>query len=120
MTSSARPDASAGSGSLLGIAICGGIAVTLSLLAPLFVGLMLRASIGGTADAAALAAADVAAGISPGTPCVDAASVATANGATLTACQVDGLVVTVAVGTSFWGIPLGASATAGPPGLVTN
>jgi secretion/DNA translocation related TadE-like protein len=113
-------DPSAGSGSLLGIAICGGVAATVALLAPLFIGLTLRAEIGGAADAAALGAADVAAGIVPGTPCAEAASIAVANGAILSGCQVDGLVVSVSVSTTFWGIPLVAAATAGPPSLVTN
>jgi secretion/DNA translocation related TadE-like protein len=115
-----RGDPSAGSGSLLGIAICGGIAATVALLAPLFIGLTLSSEVRGAADAAALGAADVAAGIVPGAPCADAASVAIANGVILRGCQVDGLVVTVSVGTTFWGIPLFATATAGPPSLVTN
>ena len=115
-----RSDPSAGSGSLLGLAICGGIAATVALLSPLFMGLTLSAEINGAADAAALGAADVAAGILPGTPCAAAASVAIANRVILRGCQVDGLVVTVSVGTTFWGIPLVAAATAGPPSLVTN
>jgi secretion/DNA translocation related TadE-like protein len=87
----------------------------IALLVPLFIGLALRASVEGTADASALAAADVASGIFPGSPCEVATTVARGNGASVTACDVDGLVVTVVVKVSFWGIPLVATATAGPP-----
>lgn len=77
--------------------------------------LSVRQAVAGAADAAALAAADVASGLLPGFPCAQAERVAEANGATLEACHVDGLIATVSVGSSVLGIPVTAGATAGPP-----
>jgi secretion/DNA translocation related TadE-like protein len=113
-------DSSTGSGSVLGLAIAGGIVAILSLTLPLYLGLSIEQSIEGAADAAALAAADVASGIAPGSPCAVATEVATANGANLRRCAIDGTVVSVRAGRSFLGLQLSASATAGPPGAVTN
>jgi secretion/DNA translocation related TadE-like protein len=109
-----------GSGSLLGLAIVGSVAAVVSLLVPLILGLGIRESLAGGADAAALAGADVAAGIAPGIPCDAAARLAAANGVSLGACAVDGLVVTVRTDRHFLGLELDATATAGPPGSVTN
>ena len=109
-----------GSGSLLAVAIVGGVALVAFTVVPLYMGLSARVVVGGAADAAALAAADVAAGISPGDPCVIAGSVAGENRSRLTACEVDGLVVTVSTSAAFLGLPLRASATAGPPDEGTN
>jgi secretion/DNA translocation related TadE-like protein len=109
-----------GSGSVLAMAILGGVGVLLTLLVPLYVGLGIRESVGDAADAAALAAADVAAGISPGSPCAVAAEIVTANHARLEGCAVDGLVVTVSASDGFLGISLRANATAGPPVVGTN
>lgn len=69
----------------------------------------------GIADAAALAAADTVSGAVPGEPCRAAETVATAGGARLDACDLDGLVATVTVGSAYGGIPLDARARAGPP-----
>ena len=69
----------------------------------------------GVADAAALAAADVARGIFPGVPCAMAASVATSHGALLDKCRVDGVIVTVRVRVASFAFPVTATATAGPP-----
>jgi secretion/DNA translocation related TadE-like protein len=109
-----------GSGSLLGLAVIGAFAIVVALTLPLCAGLVRREAVAGAADAAALAAADVAIGISPGVPCVVAGRVALANRATLGACGVDGLVVTVRVNADFLGLPLTATATAGPPDAVSN
>lgn len=76
--------------------------------------LTVRQSVAGAADAAALAAADVAIGLAPGLPCEVGATVARANGAGLSACEPDGLVVTVTVTRWVLGIPVSVSATAGP------
>ncbi|HWL60635.1 MAG TPA: Rv3654c family TadE-like protein [Microbacteriaceae bacterium] len=67
------------------------------------------------ADAAALAAADTRSGIHAGDPCEQAARLAAAHGAELSACVTDGAVVTVetAVRTAF--VTVVAAATAGPP-----
>jgi secretion/DNA translocation related TadE-like protein len=109
-----------GSGTLLGLAVVGSIGALVSLTIPLCVGLGIRASVDTAADASALAGADVAVGISPGSPCDVASTVAVANRATLGACAVDGLVVTVRAQSTFLGLVLAATATAGPPGAVTN
>jgi secretion/DNA translocation related TadE-like protein len=109
-----------GSGVILGVAVVGAIMASTALVVPLYIGLSSRASVEGAADAAALAGADVASGISPGDPCEIAASVASANRARLGRCRVDGLVVTVSATGAFMGIPLTAYATAGPPMLGTN
>jgi len=104
-----------GAGSVLAVAIVASIVGVTSMFIPLYTGLQLRHVLSGTADAAALAAADVAVGISRGFPCEVAAEFAAANGATLSSCTVDGLVVTVSVSRPFFGILVTAFATAGPP-----
>jgi secretion/DNA translocation related TadE-like protein len=109
-----------GSGSILGLAIAGCIVAIVLLSLPLYMGLQIRASVAGAADAAALAGADVATGLAPGDPCIVAAAIGRANGASISGCDVDGLVVTVTAKATFLDIPLTASATAGPPGAVTN
>ncbi|MDT3330186.1 helicase [Microbacterium sp. KSW-18] len=69
----------------------------------------------GAADAAALAAADTASGLVPGEPCVSAADVAARNGASLTACRIDGLIATVEVSIDVGPLDARARARAGPP-----
>ena len=110
----------AGSGSLLAVALVGATLASLAFGVPLLVGIGIRQSVADAADASALAAADVAAGIFAGSPCAVAADVASANGVRLERCEVDGLVVTVRTGTEFLGVPLATSATAGPPVVGTN
>ncbi|AMB60507.1 hypothetical protein AWU67_11530 [Microterricola viridarii] len=68
------------------------------------------------ADAAALAAADVASGAFPGEPCVLAAAAARANGGELSACELTGAVARVEVGVAWWVFVVSAAARAGPPG----
>jgi len=109
-----------GSGSMLGLAIAGSVVAIVALLVPLDAGLRIREALAETADVAALAGADVAAGIAPGNPCDVAARLAEANGGSLDACEVDGLVVTVRTDRHFLGLNLAATATAGPHGAVTN
>ncbi|BFM26052.1 secretion/DNA translocation related TadE-like protein [Microbacterium testaceum] len=86
----------------VGLGCVGGAAITASRLA-------------GTADAAALAAADAASGAVTGTPCDEAGRIAAAGGATLRECDVAGLVATVTVGGAYGGISLDARSRAGPP-----
>jgi secretion/DNA translocation related TadE-like protein len=105
----------AGSASVLAVGIAGVLVMTVAAVLPLYIGMSVRQSVISAADAAALAAADVAVGILPGIPCEIAATVATANGAVLTACVLDGLVVTVSTQRDFLGLALRADATAGPP-----
>ncbi len=68
----------------------------------------------GTADAAALAAADAAAGAVTGVPCERAGELATTGGASVVACDLDGLVATVTVSAAFGLLTATASARAGP------
>lgn len=104
-----------GSGTILAVALVAGIAALMSLSLPLYIGLAVRQSVAGAADAAALAAADVAVGIVPGYPCDAAGRVVAANGAALSSCELDGLVVTVSATRWILGIPVTSYATAGPP-----
>lgn len=69
----------------------------------------------GSADSAALAAADAASGAIGGLPCQVADGVARGNRVRLVACHADGLEVTVTVVGSFAGIPIEARSRAGPP-----
>ena len=103
-----------GAGSVLAVAIVAAVIAVTALALPLYMVLAAKQAAGGAADAAALAAADVRVGIVPGEPCVVAASVASANGAELGACEFDGLVVTVTAHTRVAGFAVEASATAGP------
>lgn len=104
-----------GAGSILAVGVLATIVATLLLITPLWRVLIIRAEMTGAADAAALAAADVARGISPGVPCVVAASVARANGALVNECLADGVIVTVRVSATVLAFSVTATATAGPP-----
>ena len=105
------------SGSILAASIAGSTILLTALVLPVGAALVEKRAIAGAADAAALAAADVASGLVPGIPCDAAATLATANGGTLASCEVDGAVVTVGVSGSVLGIPFTILATAGPPGI---
>ncbi|MBX3094158.1 MAG: hypothetical protein KF680_06410 [Cryobacterium sp.] len=105
-----------GAASVLAVALLAAtLALTLACV-PLYGALIERQRIAGAADAAALAAADVAVGREPGVPCVVAAQLAAANQAVLDRCIVDGVIVTVRVGSSSGIAAITATATAGPPG----
>jgi secretion/DNA translocation related TadE-like protein len=97
------------------VGILGSVLALSALSVPLYSVLAAKRVMGGAADAAALAAADVAVGRAPGDPCTVATLVAEANGASLAACQPDGLVVTVEVESLVFGFTVAATATAGPP-----
>ncbi|GAA3657251.1 Rv3654c family TadE-like protein [Microbacterium marinilacus] len=71
--------------------------------------------VAGVADAAALAAADTVSGAIAGDPCARASEVAAAQRATLAGCSLDGLIATVSVASTFVGLPVRATARAGPP-----
>lgn len=97
------------------------MAAVLSLTAlsiPLYSVLAAKQAVAGAADAAALAAADVAVGRIPGVPCSAAGTMAAANKAKLVGCRADGLVVTVRAEVGVFGFAVGATATAGPPNAV--
>lgn len=104
-----------GSGSILVIAILAAMLSLLSLFVPLAAVLLTRHSVATAADASALAAADVASGLLPGSPCPEAATVAAANHVQIDRCDVDGAVVTVTASTVVLGFRVAMTATAGPP-----
>ena len=109
-----------GSGSILAVAVVAAMLGLVAISTPLYVVLSAKQRAMAAADAAALAAASVALGIVPGLPCAAAASLATANGASLTRCEPDGAIVTVRVSVSAMGFAVPAAATAGPPGTEHN
>lgn len=104
-----------GAGSILVVAILAAVLGLSALSVPLYSVLAMKGVTSGAADAAALAAADVAIGRAPGVPCLAAARIAEANGTVLAACQPDGLVITVRVEGGVLGFTVGATASAGPP-----
>ncbi|AZC14559.1 MULTISPECIES: Rv3654c family TadE-like protein [unclassified Microbacterium] len=71
--------------------------------------------VAGAADAAALAAADAASGVLSGVPCERAEQLAATIGAELVRCELDDLIATVTVEGRVLGLPVSASARAGPP-----
>ena len=104
-----------GSGSILGVAILGAVLVVISLVFPFQVVLAAKQRVASAADASALAAADVAAGMIPGFPCPAASRVAGEHGAAVTHCQIEGTTVTVRTSTIILGFQIAAQATAGQP-----
>lgn len=104
-----------GAATVVTVGLMAAIVALTAMALPLYSVLVVRQSVAAAADAAALAAADVAVGRAPGSPCVIAARVAAANGASVTACELDGLVATVSAGRTVLGLLVSATATAGPP-----
>lgn len=104
-----------GSGTVLGIAVLAVILVVALAMLTLSAGLAARQRVTASADAAALAAADVALGVVPGSPCQLAERVAAANGAGLVRCELDGTTATVVAVGHFAGVELRATSRAGPP-----
>lgn len=109
-----------GSGSILAVAIVAAMLGLIALSTPLYAVLSAKQRAASAADASALAAASVALGIVPGIPCAAAASLATANRASLTRCEVDGAIVTVRLSVPILGFDVSATATAGPAGVTRN
>ena len=103
-----------GAGGVLGLAIIGALVMLGATAIPLYAVLATRSAVAGAADAAALAAADARVGVVGGFPCDVARQVASANGASMASCEVDGYVATVSVERSVLGFRLSARATAGP------
>ena len=99
---------------MLALGVAGAILCLAAVVVPLYAVLAARSSVAGAADAAALAAADARVGAATGYPCVRASQVAAANDAMVTACTVDGLVVTVTVQRQIAGFTIEQTATAGP------
>jgi secretion/DNA translocation related TadE-like protein len=67
------------------------------------------------ADAAAIAAADVASGLVAGVPCDVAGGLAAANSTRLDECVTEGSTVTVRLLSTGSPVPIGVTATAGQP-----
>ncbi|MFD6053598.1 Rv3654c family TadE-like protein [Agromyces sp. NPDC060279] len=108
------------SGSVLAVGVVGACAASALVVLPLLGVHVEHQRAAHAADAAALAAADAVSGAVPGVPCELAAELARRNGASLTACEADGAIATVAVEI---GLPLGsvgARAKAGPPPAGTS
>jgi secretion/DNA translocation related TadE-like protein len=104
-----------GSGTVLAVGVIGALMLVTALVVPLFAALAVGQAVQGAADAAALAAADTASGAVAGVPCTAAAEAARLNGASVTACTLDGLIASVTVVRGYLGFELGSGARAGPP-----
>ena len=104
-----------GSGSVLAVAVVAAVLMLFSLVLPISTVLAAQQRVAGAADAAALAAADVAVGIRSGSPCPVAATVAAANASRLDGCLIDGTTATVRVTATVLGFAVSARATAGRP-----
>ncbi|MFM9920579.1 Rv3654c family TadE-like protein [Lacisediminihabitans sp. H27-G8] len=104
-----------GSGSVLAVAIVAAMLMLFSLLLPVVTVFSVQQRAAGAADAAALAAADVAVGIRSGSPCETASTVAVANTTRLDGCLVEDTTATVRVTASVLGFVVSARATAGRP-----
>ncbi|MEJ3404910.1 Rv3654c family TadE-like protein [Rathayibacter sp. YIM 133350] len=105
-----------GAGTVLAVAVIGTVAtVAISMAAVLGV-FVVRQRVAGAADAAALAAADVASGALPGASvCEAAAQVLAANGASLAECDVEGETVSVGAAIPWTTFLVAARSRAGPP-----
>jgi secretion/DNA translocation related TadE-like protein len=99
---------------VLAVGVAGAILCLAAVSVPLYSVLAARSAVAGAADAAALAAADARVGAVTGYPCDRAAEVASANGATMTGCRVEGLVATITVERRVAGLALSETSSAGP------
>jgi secretion/DNA translocation related TadE-like protein len=103
-----------GSGSVLAIALIGAMLACASLLFTLAWALGVKHTVQASAEAAALAAADVASGAIAGYPCERAAEASALGGASLDSCEITGDVATVRISRSVLGFDVAADAKAGP------
>lgn len=94
------------------VAVVAGLVVSLGVVAGASVAVQ---RLSGTADAAALAAADTASGAVDGMPCEAAARIALAGAASLRECDVEGLIATITLSGAYGGISFDARSRAGPP-----
>ena len=102
---------------VLAAAIVGLVTATSLAVAAAAGVLVERHRLGAAADAAALAAADVASGLVGGIACDAAERLAWANRARLTRCLIEGSEATVRVTSTVGPFALSAAATAGQPPL---
>lgn len=96
-------------GVVVAVALSGSVAFTAASAAST------ARQLGHAADAAALAAADVALGWAPGAPCAVAEKLTETHGVELSRCDVDGLEVRVTAQSRLLGVVVERSARAGPP-----
>lgn len=105
-----------GSGTVLALGILGATVAVVLTLIPVTGAFVASQRVANAADAAALAAADVASGAVPGVACQLAAVAASLNGAVLGDCELNGAVAAVSASSRWWVFSLSAKARAGPPG----
>ncbi|WP_161580453.1 Rv3654c family TadE-like protein [Subtercola vilae] len=103
-----------GAGSVLCVAIVAVVLLVIALLLSVTNALAVKHQVQTSADAAALAAADVAAGVVSGYPCEVAAAVAEREGVVLGSCQMQGMVAEVTASRVVLGIEVDARSRAGP------
>jgi secretion/DNA translocation related TadE-like protein len=108
-----RPDA--GAGSVLVLAVVAVLVLVCALVVPLYMAIAAKRAAAAAADAAALAAADALAGTLPGFPCEVAEQVARSAGTVLERCGTEADTALVTVSLPILGMPVEASARAGPP-----
>ena len=109
-----------GSGAVLALALVAALATLLLLIAPLVQLSVLRASLSATADASALAAADVHRGLLSGDPCATARRLAATQGARLTRCEAEGESIRIELAVSWFGAEVTARSRAGAPGMCVS
>ncbi|WP_082468253.1 Rv3654c family TadE-like protein [Leifsonia sp. Leaf264] len=103
-----------GAGTVLALAVLGAVVAVSMVTASVLGLLVVRQRVTAAADAAALAAADIAMGAVAGTVCDAAARVAEANAAVLEQCGVDGEEVIVQVSGDWMGVVVRTRSRAGP------
>ena len=104
-----------GSITVIAIGLIAGVVALTGCIAGISAALVARQRIAGAADAAAIAAADVASGAVSGYPCGRADEAARLNGAVLIDCAVDGTIASVLVSAEVLALEVRARARAGPP-----
>ncbi len=108
-----------GAGAVLALAIVAATVVAAAVVLAACALVVASVRVAAGADAAALAAADAAAGWVDADPCTRAGLVAAANGAAVASCGLEGLDVTVRL-VDAGGLPVSALAVAGEPPLESD
>ncbi len=104
-----------GSATVVAVGMIAGLIAMTGSVASVSTALIAKRGVEGAADAAALAAADVASGAAAGYPCATAAEVSRLNGAELIECSVSGYVAQVETARRILVFEVRARARAGPP-----
>ncbi|WP_188726387.1 Rv3654c family TadE-like protein [Pseudoclavibacter endophyticus] len=103
-----------GAGAVLAVALIAASLAFAIALVQVFAALSAHQRVQAAADAAALAAADTLSGRVSGDPCGRATELATANGASVRSCELDGVEALVVVDLSAGWVTVSAAALAGP------